>query len=360
MKIAQVSAAYYPHAGGIETVVREVSERLAGRGFEIDILTYDPSGKLDPCEVISGVTVRRFRPGPWGWDFPSSISSLSGYLAENSRRYDLIHAHNYQSFPALFVARAKRENRMVFSPYYHGTGRNLRRTLLHTLYRRVGKTIFEKADRVICISQSEKALVQRHFSVPHEKMNLIPPGVNQEAIAKAKSLAFDGVLLLYVGRLDKYKNVDLAMKAMPYLPPEYRLVVIGDGSYKETLKQLARRLHLGDRVRMISGLSNEEVYRWYKTCNLVLLLSGQESFGLVVIEGLAAGKPVLVNNIGPLAELAAKFKQVYTVDATTLPSSELAKKIIQACAKKTEPCDLSEYSWDSVALKMENLYKSLC
>jgi glycosyltransferase involved in cell wall biosynthesis len=361
MKIAQVCLGYYPYIGGVETVVKETSERLVQKGFEVEILTQDPLGQQPAIEIINGIKIRRFRTtGTLGWDFPFSHDSLRSFLKENENRYDLIHAHRYAGFAAIYAAEAKRKSKLVFNSYYHGgKGRTWLMSLLHIPYRPIGKTIFENADKVICVSETEKLAVQRHFRVPDEKLVVIPGGVNVDEIARSTPFPSSGKLLLYVGRLEKYKNIHLAIQSMAHLPGEYRLIIIGNGPYKGKLLQLLERLHISDRVQILSGLSNEEVYRWYRTCDLVLNLSSQESFGQTVIEGLAAGKPVIVNNQMALAEWPTKFGQVYSVEARTLPAEKLAEQINRACNSKVETPELSQYSWDSIAEQIKKLYESL-
>lgn len=359
MRVAQVCPRYSPYIGGVETVVKEIGERLVQKGFEVDVLSQDPQGKYPASQMVNGVKVTRFEASGLGWDLPFSNNGLKSFLKKNGGKYDLIHAHSYHAFPALYAAWAKKGNKLVFSPYYHGKGHNLPMTLLHFPYQPIGRVIFQRADHIICISETEKSLVQRHFGALGEKIIVISPGVSLERIANAGPVPLAGKLILCPGRLEKYKNVHLAIQAMPYLPSEYKLRIIGDGPYKAKLLWLIQKLDLGDRVEILSGLPNDEVYKWYRTCNLVLNLSSQESFGLTVIEGLASGKPVIVNNETALAEMASKFEQVYSVDAATLPAEQLAEQITRACDRTVETPDLSQYSWDRITDQIEDLYLSL-
>jgi len=359
MKVAQVCSGYYPHIGGVPTVVKQMSEGLVRKGFEVEVLAQNPQGKYPATEIINNVTVRRFKTGPLGWDSPFSRDSLRSFLNSNSDKYDLIHAHGYHSFSPLYAARAKGSNKLVFNPHYHGTGHNLPMTFLLRLYRHIGKITFEKADRIICVSESEKSTVQKHFVVPDDKITVIPNGVDYERIAQAIPFSLDGRVLLCVSRLEKFKNIHLAIGAVPYLPTEYQLIIIGSGPYKQRLLQLVEHLHLADRMQILSGLSDEEVHRWYKTCDLVLNLSSQEAFGLTVLEALAAGKPVMVNNKMALAELATKLVGVYSVDAASLPPEQLADAIAQICSSMFAKPDLDEYRWDSIVERITALYQSL-
>ena len=89
MKIAQVCPRYHPYIGGVETHVKEVSERLAKRGHEVEVLTTDPRGDLPKQEIIDGVIVRRFKSWAPGEAYYFS-GALKRYLTENSRSYDVV------------------------------------------------------------------------------------------------------------------------------------------------------------------------------------------------------------------------------------------------------------------------------
>jgi len=162
---------------------------------------------------------------------------------------------------------------------------------------------------------------------------------------------------LYVGRLEKYKNVHILIKSMVNIPDQYELVIIGDGPYKIELIKLIYSLKLNNRVKIYSGLSDEEMYGWYKSCNLVVNFSQNEAFGITVIEGLAAGKPVMVNDKTALIELANKFDQVYPLDVMSLSSEEIANHLLKRATNTTKIPELSEYNWDYIAKSISNLYE---
>ena len=162
MKIAQVCPRYSPDIGGVETDVKEISERLVLEGHDVEVITTDPSGKLKKKDMINGVKVTRFKsfaPGN-AYYFAPQI-----YFYLKKHNYDVIHAHSYHALPALFAALSERKKKFVFSPYYHRGGHTPFRNLLHKPYKFFGKMIFSRADTVICISEYEKGLVESDFNV---------------------------------------------------------------------------------------------------------------------------------------------------------------------------------------------------
>ncbi|WP_269851231.1 glycosyltransferase family 4 protein [Methanosarcina horonobensis] len=166
MKIAQICPRYFPDIGGVETHVKEISERLVKAGHDVEVITTDPTGKLNRRETINGVKVIRFRsfaPGNAYYFAPQ----IYFYLKMHS--FDVIHAHSYHALPALFAALGKSERRLVFTPHYHRSGHTAFRNLLHKPYRLFGKVIFSRADSVICVSEYEKKGLLRLISESQEK-----------------------------------------------------------------------------------------------------------------------------------------------------------------------------------------------
>jgi glycosyltransferase involved in cell wall biosynthesis len=354
MKIIQVCPRYYPDIGGVETHVKELSERLVQRGFEVEVVCTDPAGKHPKEQVIYGVAVKRFRALA-----PQSAYFFAPQIRTYLRKaeFDLIHAHNYHAFPAYFASFVNRGT-FIFTPHYHGMGSTPLRNVLNTPYKLLGARIFKRADRVICVSEYEQALVMKNFKVAAEKIVVIPNGINLEELQEARPFEFDRDLILYVGRLEKYKNIHLVIQAMEFLPDCY-FYIMGDGGYKRDLERLITNLQLGDRVKILSGVTDTDKYRWLKTCSLVINLSGIEAFGMTVLEALAAGKPVLVNGEGGLKEFAQNFAAVVPVRVPKPAERDTLKKLATAMeeqrgGKVNE--DLSAYTWDSVVKRLEGEY----
>jgi len=210
----------------------------------------------------------------------------------------------------------------------------------------VGRLIFSRTDLTVCVSEYEKSLVMRDFRVPEMKTVVISNGVDLESFHRALAFEKDGKVLLVVGRLEAYKNVHLAVRLVRELPVEYSLVVIGDGPCRDELRFLAERLGVAHRVRLINGASRADLLRWYKTCDLVLNFSEQEAFGITVLEGLAAGKPVLVNNRAGLAELALRFKAVSSLDVHRTSVRDIASRVQKIVSGYNFPVNLRDYTWD--------------
>ena len=355
MRIAQVCPRFYPHIGGVETHVYEISKRLA-RHFEVEVLTTDPSGKLPKFEEIDGVIVRRFKSFAPSEAYYFS-ASLYRYLKRHSSEYDLIHAHNYHAFPALFAALTKDKNRLVFTPHYHGKGHSFIRDLLHKPYKILGSRIFEKADAVICVSNYEKKLVLKNFRIEESKVHVIPNGINLEEfknvdeIKKRKDRSVKTIL--YVGRIEKYKGLDFVVKALKLLPENFILEIVGKGSYKPKIVKLAKDLGVSDRIKFYQDLSREELIEKFAKADVLVLLSKHEAYGLVVAEALASKTPCVVANTSALSEWI-DGKSVFGVDYP-IDVRVLTDMIVNVSNVRVECIEL--HTWDSIYEHIKNVYQ---
>jgi glycosyltransferase involved in cell wall biosynthesis len=221
---------------------------------------------------------------------------------ENSDSFDVVHAHSYHAFPALYAAQAKNRNKLIFTPYYHGAGHTFFRSLLHIPYKFLGKNIFRKADKIICVSNYEKSLVVNHFRIGEEKVAVIPNSVNLEEFKCLEMRRKDYRSILYVGRLEKYKGVQYSIKALPKLDHDIILEIVGKGRYKESLVKLARKLGVEDRVKFYQNLPRQKLLQTYVDADLFVMLSKLEAYGICVAEALAAGTPCIVANNSALRE----------------------------------------------------------
>jgi glycosyltransferase involved in cell wall biosynthesis len=345
----------YPFIGGIQKVIQNISKRLVHQGFEIEILTVDPSGGLPREEQRDGLTIRRFESRAPGDTYYSS-PNLRKYLGQNNHKYDIVHAHNYMALPAFYAIQAKNGNKLVFSPHYHKSSQRYLSKLLRIPYHYMWARVLHNVDKVIFVSEAERHLFLNNFSFPDDKCAVTYNGISPDDIEAAQSYPVDQKVILFVGRLVYYKNIHWIIKAMPYLDEQYILVIVGDGPYKNKLLELIDKLKLRRRVKILSDLGDREVVQWYKTCSVFVCLSSLEAFGISVLEALAAGKPAVVSDIPAFLELAAKFKGIQIVSISGGTPQALANRIVESARLAPQTNDLSEYSWDKITEKVKRIY----
>jgi glycosyltransferase involved in cell wall biosynthesis len=343
--------------GGVERVVGEIAKHLLKRDH-VEIFCTDSNPPKYNFKIWEKIPVHVFKA------YISNIYYFSPLffirLAEEIERFDLINFHNYSSFTsfASFV-NSYRRLPSIFSPHFHPKGPSVFRSLLRKPYDSlIGKNIFTNVNKIVYDSVIEKKLVENKFGIKKESV-IIYNGIDLDKIRYSKPYNIEQNLILYVGRLEKYKNVQYAIKVMKYLPSDFVFYIIGIGSYASQLRLLIRKLNLEKKVKMLGEVSDEEVYRWMKTASVFVHFSEMETFGMTCLEALAAGTPVVANDdkMG-LTETASIFKDgIFLVDIHKLTPSETAKVILRISQKGKQHYDLKRFDWSNIAQEFRETYE---
>jgi len=342
---------YPPYLGGVEKYVYAIATRLNAR-HDVTVITTDPSKKLPKSERADGVLIRRFP----SLAFSESIyhsTQMFGYLRQHSDDYDLVHANNYHALPSYYAAESKRRNRLVLSPHFHGArGHSPMRSFLHIPYRLLGWRIFRRSDLVICNTNFEKNQILKDFRVSRAKLSVIRQGVDYVAHLPTDK-AHDTKTLLCVSRLERYKGIQYAIKALKHLP-SFDLVIVGAGPYGGTLRRLTEELGLKNRVAFKQAVSQEDLDGIFSNSDVAVLLSEHESYSQFVAEALSSGIPCVVAKRGALLEWV-DGKTCVGVDNPG-DAVEVAHAVLRLSGRKVT-CGLP--TWDDYAAKLEALYRVL-
>jgi glycosyltransferase involved in cell wall biosynthesis len=289
MRIALVTPRYASHAGALERHVRELARGLTRRGAAVEVITQEREHRLRRGSQLDDVLVRRFPMSHHNARF-AVTPALSEYLRHTASSFDLVHTHSAHVLLALAAARA-RPRRLVFSPLAP------MERLLCWPYARAIRAVVDRAAHTICTSQADADLLCRASPEAADRVAVVPQGVDTAAIQTATAFSMLGTVVLTVGRLERRKRMDRAIAAMAGLAPTFELVVVGDGPARRRLMGHAADLQVSSRVRFTRSVGDNDLYRWLSTARVVLTLSQQEAFGLQVLEGVAAGVPVVASDI---------------------------------------------------------------
>jgi glycosyltransferase involved in cell wall biosynthesis len=300
MKILQITPRYPPHTGGVETHVAAISERLVARGHDVTVFAADAGSAVSRREVRNGVRVRRFRGFAPGGAFhvAPKIAAAVGRADP-----DVIHAHNYHSLPVLFaalgaVAPGAADAKFVVTPHYHGASADTLRDRLLSLYRPLGGWALRSADTVLAVSGWERDRLREAFGVD---ATVVPNGLDVVRFADATPEERDRPYLLCVGRLEAYKGVQHAIRALGDLP-DHDLLVAGSGDYRTELERIAAESDVADRVEFLGYVPDDRLPGLYAGADATLALSSFEAYGMTVGESLAAGTPCVVREAGALVD----------------------------------------------------------
>ena len=346
MKIVQVTPRYPPQIGGVETHVKEISERLVERGHEVIVLTADASHGRNSGENRSGPVVHRYR----GLSPTGAFHAAPGIVRALSRlNPDVVHAHNYHSLPLLFAAFTARGMRFIVTPHYHGASPNAVRNRLLSVYRPLGGWALRQADAAIAVSEWERDQLRSDFGI---NTITIPNGLDIEMFQDAEQECRERPYLLCVGRLEKYKGVQHVVKALPELP-EYELVIAGTGPYRDQLERCARDVGVGGRTTFLGYADEQRLRSLYAGAEVYVNLSEFEAYGMTVAEALAAGTPCVVRNANALSRWSMRSD---CVGVRSIEPRIIARAVRKAVDLpiRSEPAP----AWDEVVTRTIAVYRN--
>lgn len=209
----------------------------------------------------------------------------------------VIHAHNYHPFPALFGALGVIDKRFVLTSHYHDMSASGVRDQLLRLYGPLGWWVIRRADAVVAVSGWERDRFCSAFGVDATH---VPNGVERGHFANATPEVRERPYLLCVGRLESYKSVQHAIRALPGVP-ERELVVVGTGPYRETFEAVALVTGVTNRVTFAGYVDDARLPDPYAGAAVHFQLDF-ESYGMTVAESLCSGTPVVVHETGALTD----------------------------------------------------------
>ena len=323
MKILMLTWEYPPRiVGGIARVVHDLSKRLIKDGHEVTVITYK-EGNVPYFEDDKGVKVYRvdnYMINPnnfidWIMQLNFNLLAKANEIIDKEGKFDVIHAHDWLVAYAAKSLKNSYDIPIVATIHATEAGRN---SGIHDETQRyINDTewmLTYEANEVIVNSNYMKCELQRNFGLPFEKINVIPNGVNltmYSGIDKdydfRRNYASDNEkIILYAGRLVYEKGVQHLVGAMPKILQNYhdaKLIIAGKGGMEEDLKAQVEYLGLGDKVYFTGYMDHKSLCKLYKCADISVFPSTYEPFGIVALEGMLAGNPVVVSDIGGLNEI---------------------------------------------------------
>jgi len=389
VKIAQVSTRFPPGPGGVERHVAEVAVRLGTRGHRVDVYTSDlyrefpwqrlgpevPREERRPFGAVHRLRVRSL-PGPLHYPF---FRGLGTALARD--RPEVVHVHTYGTDQ---VAEARRYGRRTgtpfvltahFHPIWSIEGGWIRHRLRAFYDRRLAGPIVRAAARVIVQTREEERLLGT-LGLALPRVDVIPPGYAPLATAAPPGTfraqyGIAGPYILFVGRLASNKGLLPLVEAFAVVAedhPDATLVLVGeDGGMRGAVEAASTRAGLGARVRILGHVQDDDVLAdAYRDARLTVLPSEYEAFGLVLLESLAQGTPVVASRVGGIPEFVPDGKAGLLVPPND--AGELARSIGQLWTDETLARTMGaygrehvvpQYTWDRLVDRLETLYQEL-
>ena len=378
MKIAHVTATFPPYHGGTGTVCYHNALGLAQLGHEVTVFTARQAGDEGHHSDPPGVTVRRlptlFRLG--------NAPFLPGLLG--LKRFDVIHLHHPFIFGAEMVWAASRLRGIPYVLTHHNDliGDGVRRYLFSAYSALSVRLVLRGASKFAVVSKDHAAhcRLSALFRARWEDVVEIPNGVDTDLfradldgtpVRRRHGIPEEARVILFVGALDQahhYRRVDLLLQAMASLAgKDIYLLVAGDGDRRRHYEAVAARLGLMERVYFLGSIDHSALPQVYGAADVVVLPSQlQESYGLVLIEAMACGKPVVASDLPGVRSVVSDGRDGLLVRPGDV--DDLVAKIDwllediscqrEMGARGREKAE-QRYSWPQVVAQLEAVYNEI-
>ena len=386
MKICMLTWEFPPRiVGGIARHCFGLSRALSKRGHEVHVVTLEFPG-APAFEEMEGVKIHRVRielghPDfiTWTFIFNHFMEKIVANLSKDEE-FDVIHIHDWLTAPV-----------GISSKYY------LRKPLVSTVHSiEIGRAqglnnpnsllidglewwMTYESKKVISCSNSMKGELEQHFHLPSEKITVIPNAVDlskyqrnidKNAVKRRYGIESHEKIILFIGRLVPQKGVEYLVRAIPLILQQHKdakFVVVGDGWSRDYLENMVRSAGFGEKIRFLGFISDLELTELTMSADALVIPSVYEPFGIVALEGMAAGVPVVAANVGGLAEIIEHERTgvlVYSKNPESiawgvnriLSDQGYANWLVQNAKKKVREV----YSWEAAAQKTVEVYEETC
>jgi D-inositol-3-phosphate glycosyltransferase len=397
LKIAMISMHSSPvgelgtrHTGGMSVYIEEVARRLGEKGRIIDIFTrlQQPAGAgiLQPFPNVRIIHLKAGPPQPLPYSalhrrLPEFLENLEHFRSSERIEYDIIHSHYYLSGQIGHWARQRWGAPHVLT--FHTLG------VLKNRGSRSGKEpdfriaaerrLAVECDLILAATEREKRHLIELYGASPQNIRVTPCGVDLERFqpsgkraSRARlGLSGEGPVVLYVGRFDPVKGVDRLLAATALLRREIpvRVILVGGGEENtpenRALHAICSNLSIEDCVAFAGRKTHDALPDYYRAADVLVLPSYYESFGLVVLEALACGTPVVAMRVGVVEDIVRNGVNGWAVSENS--PEALAEGIRRALDPNIAPKATAEsiratvesYDWSFVADSIDDEYGAL-
>ena len=375
-------------SGGMNVYVRSLASALVGAGVDCDVITRAEHPEQPPVVTVEpGFRVVHLEAGPRRPVDKDVLPALVDELAGAARQWivesdgvDALHANYWISGAVAHVLKHELDLPMV-ATFHTLTHVKAAAGIIddHAERARFESDIIRCADGLVASTHDEREQLVRAYDADPDRIEVIPAGVDhaifspgdRTAVRRRLRLA-DRPTLLFVGRIQPLKGVDLAVRTLAELDhPRARLVVVGgpsgvDGSTElARVHSMVRALGLEDRVHFVAPQVHEALAAYYRAADVVLVPSRTESFGLVALEAAACGTPVVAADVGGLRSIVADGTTGYLVP--TRDPSDYADRVARilgdpegtAAMRREAVARSGRFTWSITAARLRRLYADL-
>ena len=370
--------------GGIARHCEGLAKALVKQKHDVHLFTLDFPGSPN-YEVMDGVKVYRASTELGHPNFLTWVLLFNHFLSKKmaditkSVDFDVMHVHDWLAAFSGISFKHFIKKPMVLTVHSTEIGRaqGLHSPDSFSINGIEWWSTYE-ADRVIVCSNSMKIEICNHFNLPKKKVDVIPNAIdpskyqtftNRGFVRQRYGVGWGEKLILCVGRLVPQKGVEYFIRAIPRIAknyPEAKYVIVGDGWSRDLLESEARKSGYSNRIRFTGFAPDREVIDLMNSADVLVVPSIYEPFGIVALEGMASGVPIVASKVDGLAEVLEHNKTgifVYPRDPEStawgiekiLSNPDHAKWLTDNAKEKLHKA----YTWEAVAMKTVEVYKKV-
>ncbi|WP_311173072.1 glycosyltransferase family 4 protein [Halobellus ordinarius] len=378
LRVCLISKQFPPGVGGAETYASELANGLAERGHDVDVYTQWIDSPDEEADVHEHVTVHRICKARRKLvTFETLWFSYRARREIDFEEYDIVHGTMMPASTVAVTPFNDVETPVVLTSHGTSIGETkavaletpadyLLKFFFHPMNVAMDYVASRDADRVIAISDHAYEQLTTWYGLREDEVEMIPHGVDTEwfypreeqhpAVDEGKTT------LLYVGRLGARKGLDLALRALAEVDDEdVEFLIAGTGRHEETLRELARELGIAEQVRFLGYVGDEELPVLYSSADVFVLPSRYEGFGLVLLEAMACGTPVIGADAGgiPTAVSDEEYGVVVERDANAV-SKEISRLLNDNVRERMNAEALrgsKTMTWEGTVRNVEEIYR---
>ena len=375
-------------AGGMNVYVRALSRELGRLGHYVDIFTRRTGPKTPRVqEIAPNVRLLTLTAGPFDTDkddlyqyIPELVDALRRFERRQDESYDLIHSHYWLSGAAGRQLAAEWDVPHITMFHTLGEVKNRARSSEHEPQRRINEEaeIVRTVGRIVVGSEHERDLLADLYGADPERVAIVPLGVDldhfrpmPQAEARAALGLGEQKIILFVGRVEPLKGLDILIKAVAQMSEESNFVLLIVGADASTngelayLQRLAADLGVASRVRFVGAVDHEQMPLYYSAADVCAVPSYYESFGLVAVEAMACGLPVVAARVGGLVSTVRHGETGYLIPwQSPEPYAErlellLADEDLRRRLGRQARAAAEQYRWSHIAQGIARLYEDV-
>ena len=342
--------------GGAEKLLVETLPLYESFGVQVDVFLLTKVDSPFVSAIEENFNGNIYYSGLKSVYNPCQILKIRDFIQHGD--YDVVHAH---LFPTLYCVSLVKTFFGIKIPIIFTEHSTHNKRLDKFIFRAIDRCIYRKYQKILAITPQVKQVLVQKLNINPEKVEVVYNGVEVDKYKQASPYAegtfFEkgATILMQVSRFHAAKDQKTVIRALTLLPQKYKLLLVGDGETKIECENLVQELSLQERVHFLG--SRVDIPELLKTADIVIQSSHWEGFGLVAVEAMAAGKPIIASDVVGLRDIVSGYGLLFqkgnedqlAKEIETLEDKRYYKEIADKCTERAEDFHITKMIKNNIA-----------